>query len=713
MNDIKKDMNVIVADNMMIYSMTAITDRALPDITDGLKPLIRKILYAMDKAGYNSNKEYVKTANPISETMKIHGHGDVSIAGALALITDKNESLLHPLIDGDGAFGKSYNTDKYSAPRYTFCRLNSFSEEMLLKNVNKGAITFVEESGHKQPIVLPSQIPHILIKQNMGIAVGMATNIPSFNLAEVVDLTIKILKGEKYDKELIPDFSDGGEYLYNKQELVNIFTKGKGKVVLRSKWRYIEEYSCIEVYEIPSTTTVNVIIDKVLDMVKKGSLKEVTDIRDETGYDKKLKRETLKLTIDIKKKADPNVVMAKLFKSSPLQDSFSVNMNMLVNGEPKVLGVEDTIKTWLDIRREIVKRELTIDLNALRKEYKIMADLMKVINHIDEIVVIIKQSNTDLEVKNALKSKFCLTEEGANYISELKLKNLNRGWIESKTKYFEDVKEKGKNTKLAIENKDKLDEIIINQLLSAKNKFGKNRRTQVVKDVQEVNVDSNKEIESYNCNVAVSSEGYIKKYLRKTDSHKVKDGDKITYINSCNNTDSLLLITNKQNAYNVKLDNIKQCLPSELGTYYPTQLSFDKDERIILSSLVNESDIVIVYSDGLIARIQASSYESTRTKLTNAYANKDIRYIGLYQPNQLIGLLSTDGKLSIYNLDNTPVKKGRTSGGVTAKKFRECATLHKAFIVDDGVPQEIIDYYSSKNACIGNFIRPQDEDYFK
>ena len=402
--EIRKEVDLQVEEDMMIYSMKTIMDRALPDVADGIKPVVRRILYAMDNAGYSHDKDFVKTVNPISETLKIHGHGDSSVEGALALLTDKNETLLHPYLDGQGSFGKVYNTDKWSAPRYTFCRLSKFTEDCLLKNVDKGIVDFVVESGHKQPLTLPVVFPNILVKANQGIAVGMATNIPSFNLKEVNDLTIKVIKGEELNL-IIPDFSSGGECLYNENELRKIFETGCGKVVVRSKWRYNEKDSCIEVYEIPYSTTANAIIEKTTELIKEGKLKDVLDIRDETGFDIKLDKEVLNIAIDIKSRSNPNEVMARLFKMTPLQDTFSVNMNMLVNGEPKVLGVKDTILEWLKTREKVLRKEFEIDLDKLEKEKNILSDLEKIINIIDDVESVIRKCKKKAEVSNSLTER--------------------------------------------------------------------------------------------------------------------------------------------------------------------------------------------------------------------------------------------------------------------------------------------------------------------
>ena len=670
--EIKRSVDNHIEPNMMIYSMTTITDRALPDVADGVKPVVRRIVYAMDDAGLNHDKDFVKTSIPISETMKIHSHGDSSIEGAIALLTDKNETLLHPYLDGQGSFGKVYNTDKWSAPRYTFCRLSKFAEDCLLKNINKGIVDFVVESGHKQPLTLPVTFPNILVKANQGIAVGMATNIPSFNLKEVNDLTVKIIKGEELDV-IIPDFSSGGECLYNENELRKIFETGYGKVVVRSKWRYNEKDSCIEVYEIPYSTTANAIIEKTTELIKEGKLKDVLDIRDETGFDIKLDKEVLNIAIDIKSRSNPNEVMARLFKMTPLQDIFSVNMNMLVNGEPKVLGVKETILEWLKTRERVLRKEFKIDLDKLEKEDNILSDLEKIINIIDDVVSVIRKCKKKTEVSNSLMERFSLTKDGADYISEIKLGNLNEEWINERVVRLSEVKDKIIYVNDVLGNKDKLNEVIVSQLEEVSKKYGKPRMTTIIYDT-DTTIPQDALIEDYNCQLVVTKEGYVKKTSKYSESQKLKDGDVVLSQTATTNKSKILFFTNKANVYFLNMYDLNDCLPSALGQYSYSLLPIESDEKIIYTTVTTDYSgyMYFGFSNGKVCKVPLTSYQTkqNRSKLMNSYNTESpLVYIGHLATDVDFLSKSSDGYYFLASSSLINEKTTRSSQGVTFHKL--------------------------------------------
>ena len=711
--EIKRDLNEHVSPQMMIYSMSTLIDRALPDVDDGMKPIHRRILYSADHAKYYFKGEFAKTANLISETMKIHGHGDSSIEGAIALLTDKNETLLHPYLAGKGSFGKVYSTDKWSAPRYTFCKLNPFSEELLLEGVDKGMIKFISEGQHFQPLKLPVKFPNILVKPNKGIAVGMATNIPSFNLKEVNELTSKIIKGEEFVDELIPDFSSGGEYIYNKEEIKKIFYTGCGSIVVRSKWKFNEKDSCIEVYEIPYSTTANAIIEKITSLIKTGKLKDVLDVRDETGYDKSVKEERLKITIDIRKKSDPDIIMAKLFNSTSLQDTFSVNMNMLVNGVPKVLGVKDTIDTWIQFRKDIVKKELNIDIEKLRKEYLMLSDLIKITDVIDAVIKTVKKSETEEEVVFNLMKDFKLSVEGATYISQIKLVKLNKSWIQNKTKRFEDVVAKGKELGSILKDDTKICDIICEQLSEINRKYGKDRLTTVIspceiKQIKEVA----KQIENYNCYVTVTDFGYIRKSKLSGESGKLKDGDSVIYNEPTTNASNLHIFTNLGNCYMIKISSLELQSTTVLGGYIPNIVSMEKDERIIYIAVSETYDgnMLFGFSNGKMAKVPMSSYKTSYTKTVKAFnMTSDLVFISIEIEDCNLMAKSSINKIMEFSTKDINPKASRVTQGVAVQKQKNDSSTVGYYWVQPLEDQ----YYKSSLNSIGKYIRKEDEEFME
>lgn len=701
----------------MPYAMTTIVDRALPDITDGCKPVHRRILYAMKQKGIVFTRDRAKSSEPVSETMKIHGHGDSSIYDALALMTEQNETLLYPFIDGEGAFGKVYNKDKPSASRYTFCRLNKFAEQMF-DNIDKGVVDFIEEGGHKQPLALPTTFPNILIKPNSGISVGMACNFPSFNLGEICKATIAIIEDETCDLTdfiTAPDFSTGGEWIKNVQELSNVIENGRGSFRLRSKYLYREEDNCIEVYEIPYSTTADAIIDKVSQIIKGGRFKEIVDIRDETGWDDTLEKEMLKIAIEIKKKANPIVVMEYLFKNSPLESNFSVNMNSLSNNVPSVRGVRETIKLWLEYRKQCVKKALNFDLNKLRKEFVLLKGLQSIVSNIDEAISIIRGAKTDDEAIKSLMNVFNINETQANYIADIKLRNLNEEFINKKLQRLDEVTRLGKETSDTISSEEKINDIIKSQLNSVAKEFIQPRRTQIVEPTEVISIPKEETIENYNCYITLTKEGYVKKHLRPSDSHKVKDGDEITIQEQTTNKAEIVCFTNKGNTYTIKAHTLETTQPSSLGNYIPTLLPLDKDETIIYSIVTTDYEgwVIFGFENGKVAKVPLLQYKSTRTKLQNSYnMNAQLVHISHIIEDGLMLAESSIGKLLIFETKKIASKSSRATQGVNVMKSREDSTMFGLKIIDSSMVQEdIIKYYSTKTlSSVGTFRKSEHKD---
>lgn len=697
----------------MPYAMTTIMDRALPNVADGLKPVHRKILYAMDNKGITYKREdRAKSTEPVAETMKIHGHGDASIYEALALLTEQNESLLHPFLDGEGAFGKVYSKDSPSASRYTFCRLNKFTNDTMFCGLDKGVVDFVEEGGHKQPLELPCSFPNILVKPNIGIAVGFACNFPSFNLNEVCDSAIAVLRNQEdevYNTIKAPDFSTGGDYVLNTTELKKVIDSGRGAFKLRAKYRYIKEQNLIEIYEVPYGVTCDAIVDKVGDIIRLKKHKEILDIRDETGWSIEDNCEKLKITIDIAKKANPEIIMEYLFKNTPLESNFNVNMNSLYKNSPKVRGVKETLRDWCDFRKETVKKELTYDLDKLRKEYKLLIGLTKIIDHIDEVISLIRNAETDEDVISSLMSAFGLDETQAEYVSNIKLKNLNKKWIESKTSRTQEVAKKGKELSSTIEDEVKLSEVIITQLEDIKKEYGKERKTTIITQSNTVTISKEDLIEDYNCYVTLTAEGYIKKTKLSSDMQKTKDGDYVTQQISATNKSNILLFTDKGNVFTLKGYDLKLLTPSVLGTYIPTLISLDSDENVIYMVCTTDfkGNMIFGFENGKVAKVKLSAYNKNRQKLQNSYyMGSKLVCISLEQEGLMFAQSSID-KVIIFNPKDIAEKESRTAQGVMVIKSRKNSYMKAMDYIRKDLSQEAIDYYKVSLNSVGKNLKKE------
>lgn len=664
--------------NFMTYAMTTIVDRALPDVRDGFKPVHRKILYSMFNKGILSYKDRAKCSEPISETMKIHGHGDTSIYGALALMTESNESLLHPFIDGEGAFGKAYNRDNPSAARYTFCRLNKFAEDTLFTAWNKNVVDFVEESGHKRPIVLPNTFPNILVKPNSGIAVGMACNFPSFNLDEVCDTTVKILKCEDV-LPIYPDFSTGSDCVENKIQVEKIFNSGDGKITLRAKYRFDEHNNCIEVYEIPFNTTVDEILDKIEGIMRSGRCKDIIDARDETGFDIKEKRDKLKIAIEIKKKSNPDTIINILFKLTPLESTFSANMNCLVNNRPQVLGVKAIIGEWIKFRKTCLKRELQYDIDNFESEYNKLKGLEIILSDLDKAISIIRSSKSEKEAMIKLTDYFKLNQAQVEYICTIKLINMNEEWLHNKISKLDDMTNSLTTMNDNINDDNYYTQTIINQLEEVKKKYGQPRKTTIIYE-DEIEAITNQDlIENYNLQIVLTKQGYLKKTLRFSDTQKAKEGDTVLQQIPSTNKSKLLFFTDKANCYYLNVYDLETTQPSNLGVYLPSMLQL-QDENVIhvISTEDFKGYVLFAFENGKVAKINLSSYETktNRTKSINAYNTSSplisIRHIEKDCDFQSI---SSINKVLVFNTSQINSKGSKASQGVNVLKSKNNSTV--------------------------------------
>lgn len=660
-----------ITESYMIYAMSTIMDRALPDVRDGMKPVHRRTLYSMYNKGITNNKSRSKSSEPVAETMKTHHHGDTSIYEALALMTEQNESLLHPLIDGEGAFGKVYSKDSPSAMRYTSCRLNKFSEE-LFKDIKKNIIPFIgEDKEHLQPVVLPCSYPSILIKPNNGIAVGEACNFGSFNLKEVIDTTIEYIKDENInviDYLIAPDFSTGGQLIYNQKELEKIYSTGKGTIKLRSKYKVDKINNYIEIYEIPYNTTANDIVSTITNLIKQNDFKDILDIRDETGYNKETEREELKITIDIKKNANVDLLMTKLFKKSPLEKAFAFNMNCLVDYKPKVIGIKEILNQWLIFRKDCLKKTLEYDIKQDKKQLHFLKGLEKVLLDIDKAIEIIRKTKED-KLIDELCSYFGIDKIQAESITNMKLRNINKEYIMKQVENTKALDNKIKKSEFQLSDDNELNKIIISDLERVKNAYGKSRKTEIIYEDTTSKITKDDLIEDYSCNIIFTKENYLKKTLRYSETQKVKDGDEVVSMMQTSNKGEVILISNIGNAYKLQINDLTSKQPSALGDYIPSLISLEKGEMILGCLATNDFKgySIITYENGKVAKINLDSYKTStkRSKLANSLF-LDSKVISIIQANEEIDLYleSSQNKAMIVNTKNINSKGARNTQGI-------------------------------------------------
>lgn len=670
-NNIEKiELHSHLKESYLSYSMAVIVDRAIPDVRDGLLPVHRRILYSMNNKGITHNKPFAKSSEPVAETMKIHAHGDSSTYMCMALLTDRNEGLLHPYLEGDGSFGKVYSTDSPSHMRYTFCRLSEFAEEMFY-GLKKGAVKIIGEDGHYQPVVLSSTYPNILVKPNNAIAVGQACSFGSFPLHEVCNVTSAYIDNKDIvvSDYLTPDFSTGGRLIYDKAQLDGIYETGKGKITLRSKYIYNEKENMIEIYEIPYTTTAQKIIETVIEKINK--FKAITDIRDETGFNKEKNIEELKICIDVKKGTDVEVLMAQLFKETSLEDSFSFNMNCLVDNRPKVLGIKPILDEWLSFRRSAIRNVMKYDIDNKAKELHLLIGLEKILINIDRAVEIIRYESED-KVITSLSSEFGIDERQAEYVVNMKLRNINKDYIYKETKRITDMKLKLEEMKFQMDSEEHINSIIKEELERVKEKFGRERRTEIVEKSSITTVKKVRAVEEYTATLVLTKEMYFKKCRRyaSEDKHRVKDGDSIIKIGQCSNAGKVMFLTSLGNTHIINIDDFEEKTPTSIGLYLPNIIKLETDEIIIGMVFTDDykGHVLIMYENAKLAKVPFSSYNTNRAKLANCISKENGAVIMIAQSKTDVDIRMVDvfGNEKIVNTANINDKKSRDTVGVKA-----------------------------------------------
>ena len=685
--------------NYMPYVMSVIVSRAIPEI-DGLKPSHRKLLYAMYEMGLLKGN-FTKSAKIVGDTMKYNPHGDASIYETMVRLTRGNETLLHPLIDSKGSFGKQYSSNTVaSASRYTEAKLAPICQE-LFGGIEKNAVDMVDnyDATLKEPVLLPTTFPNILVMPNMGIAVGMASNICSFNLGEVCDGTIAMLRKPRLplDKlmELIkaPDFPGGGAILYDEEEMKRIYTTGSGSVRMRARYVFDKENSCIEVIQIPYSTTIEAIIAKLTALYKEGKIKEVTDFRDEIDLN------GFKLTIDVRRGTDPDKLMAKLFKLTPLEDSFRCNFNVLINSTPRTMGVQEILQEWIQFRLQCVRRELKFDLKKRKEKLHLLLGLGKILLDIDKAIRIIRKTEKESQVVPNLMKGFDIDEIQANYIAEIKLRYLNREYIINRLAEIEDLQKEIADMEETLKDELKQKALIIAQLTEVKKKYGQPRRSQIVSAGTIKEYKEEEHIENYPARFVLSREGYFKKItfrsLQGNDEQSFKEDDEQLYLVDGQNTDNFIFLTNQQQLYRAKAEDFDTTKASALGDYLPVKLKMDPDEKPILMNIQNKypakENIVLIFENGKGVRISVANYEITgnRRKITSAYSKNSPVVAAFYEKSPMeIMITSSDGRAILIKSSLIPVMATRTSGGVTLMSMKKGVKVVSATNDPTKIPED-------------------------
>lgn len=667
--------------NFMPYAMSVIVARAIPEI-DGFKPSHRKLLYTMYKMGLMTGSR-TKSANVVGQTMHLNPHGGEAIYETLVRLTRGNEALLYPFVDSKGSFGKHYSSDMaYAAQRYTEVKLDSFCNE-LFRGINMNAVDFVDnyDNTTKEPVLLPTTFPNILITPNMGIAVGMASRICSFNLAEVCDGAIQMLRNpdttvdQMLDIIKAPDFSIGGNLIYNRDQLRNIYLTGRGGIKLRARYAYDKSANCIDILQIPYSTTIEMILKRISDLVKDGKIKEIVDFRDEIDVN------GFKLTLDLRRGVDPEKLMIKLFKLTPLEDSFDCNFNLLIDGTPQQLGVLEILNEWIKFRIDCVKRELSFELDRKRDKLHLLLGLGQILLDIDKAIKIVRETEKEKDVVPNLMSGFDLDEVQAEYIAEIKLRNLNREYILKRIEEIESLQKDIAELDSIINDEKKLKNHIIKQLREVKSKHSKPRQTQLIYEDDIEVYDEEDFVENYNVYVVVTHDGYFKKItlqsLRGNDEQKLKDNDYVIMSEEVANTDEILFFSDKAQVYKARISDFATNKASELGEFIPAKLGFDTGEQLAAVKCIREyndkHNFVFIFQNGKGVRVPSSVYETktNRRKLTNAYSDVSPIVAILYETEPFdIMMISNDERAIIVNSSLISLKTTRNSIGVALFKMK-------------------------------------------
>lgn len=676
--------------NFMPYAMSIILSRAIPQI-DGFKPSHRKLLYTMYNMGLLQGGT-IKSANIVGRTMQLNPHGDAAIYETMIRLSRGNESLLYPYVESKGNFGKAYSRNMmYAASRYTEAKLAPICHE-LFDDIKSDTVDFVDnyDNTMKEPTLLPVTFPSILCNVTTGIAAGMASSIASFNLKEICDTTVALMKNPDHvvsDTLLAPDFVGGGYVLYDKEELEKIYSTGRGSVKVRARYSYDKKYNCIDITQIPPTTTLEAIIDKIVELVKTNKIKEINDIRDETDLS------GLRITIDLKRGVDPDKFMAKLYKTTPLQDSFSCNFNVLIKGRPMVLGVRGILLEWIDFRIECIRRRLNFNLDKKRKQLHLLKGLSKILLDIDKAIKIVRETESEAEVVPNLMIGFGIDEVQAEYVAEIKLRHLNREYILKRIKDIEQLENDIADLEATLSSKNKMKKIIISELDNVSKKYDTGRKSEILYDVTEDVEEVAVEVADYPVTLFLSEHGYLKKIktanLRMSGEQKIKEGDRMLPEIECSNKDELLFFTNLQQVYKSRVDDFIDTKASVLGEFVPSKLEMSEGEQVVYMAVLSEYTgyMIFAFENGKLAKVDISAYatKTNRKKLINAYSNKSPLAQAIYlKEDTEIVLCSSAGRMLLVNTGAILPKTTKDTLGISAMKLKKNQTVTSLHIYSEG-----------------------------
>lgn len=706
-----------LTENYMPYAMSVIVSRALPEI-DGFKPSHRKLLYTMYKMGLLTGAR-TKSANIVGQTMKLNPHGDMAIYETMVRLARGNEALLHPYVDSKGNFGKAYSRDmSFAASRYTEAKLDPICAE-IFADIDRDIVDFVPnyDNSMTEPVLLPTRFPAVLVNNNVGIAVSMASNICSFNLSEVCETAAALMKNPEHDIVSTlkgPDFPGGGFILQDENELRRIYATGRGSVKVRSKYIYDKTANCIEVTEIPPTTTIEAIIDKIVEQVKLGKLKEISDVRDESDLS------GLKITIDLKRGQDSEAVMKKLFRITPLQDVFSCNFNILVGGMPKVMGVAEILEQWTDFRITCVKRKTKFELARKKEKLHLLTGLKKILLDIDKAIKIIRETEDDAEVVPNLMIGFGIDETQAEYVADIKLRNINKGYILKRIEEIDSLKEEIADMEDILSSERRVKQIIISELGDIAKKYGKPRKTMFIYGTEDEENEAEEEIPDYPVKLFFTREGYFKKItpqsLRMSGEQKLKENDEIIETYDGSNRAELLFFTDKFQVYKARACDFEDGKASVMGDYLPVKLELDPDERIIKMIAAEDysGTLVMFFENGKCAKVPMASFETKtrRKKLANAYNDGSPLVSMTLIDGDCEFMLSSDaGKVMIFNTVLILPKAARDTQGVQVMRLTR-AKLRSAVKYKDGMIKDA-DSYRTKTVPVAGTLYNEDVDQLK
>ncbi len=662
--------------NYMPYAMSVIVSRAIPEI-DGFKPSHRKLLYTMYQMKLLGGAR-TKSANIVGQTMHLNPHGDAAIYDTMVRLSRGYGALLHPLVDSKGNFGKVYSRDMaWAASRYTEARLDPICAE-LFRDIDQDTVDFVDnyDGSTQEPTLLPTTFPNVLVSANQGIAVGMASNLCGFNLGEVCDAAMAYLKDPNCDLLTLlkaPDFPTGGQLLYDGEEMARIYATGRGSFKVRGRWRYVKDANLIEIYEIPYTTTAEAIIDKVADLIKAGKIKEISDMRDETDLS------GLKLAIDLKRGTDPEKLMAKLFKSTPLQDSFGCNFNILIAGTPRVLGVGQILEEWTAWRMESVRRRTYFVMKKREEKLHLLLGLKKILLDIDKAIKIIRETEEEAEVIPNLMIGFGIDQVQAEYVADIRLRNINKEYILKRVEETSSLEDEIADLKDIVEHPARIREIIAQELAQVKKKYAVPRRTEILYEVESIQEEEPEELPDYPVHLFLSREGYLKKItpqsLRMAAEQKYKEGDGPAQSWETSNGEELLIFTDRQQCYKARLADFADCKASVLGEYLPTKLGFDEGENPLWACLAGDysGQLLFFFENGKAAKVELASYQTQtrRRRLTGAYSDKSPLVSALLLKEDMeVAVCSTEGRAVVFHTASLNPKSTRSTQGVAVMTLK-------------------------------------------